>query len=60
MKEIVYRCDRCNRQMAIPAYTYTLETKPFVLRPSRFQWHYCERCFLKINKVMNEKEFIDG
>lgn len=37
MKEIIYRCDRCNRQMAIPAYTYTLEIKSCVLRPSRFQ-----------------------
>lgn len=45
--------------MAIPAYTYTLEIKSCVLRPSRFQWHYCEKCFLKINKVMYEKEFID-
>lgn len=45
--------------MITPAYVYTLETKPFVLRPSRFQWHYCEKCFLKINEVMNEKELID-
>lgn len=35
--KIVYRCDRCGREMVIPAYTYTLETKPFVLRPSKFQ-----------------------
>lgn len=52
----IYRCDRCGREMVVPSYTYTLETKPFVLRPPRFQWHYCESCFLKINKVMYEKE----
>ena len=33
----IYSCDRCGKEMVTPAYTYTLEAKPFVLRPSRFQ-----------------------